>query len=90
MPQLRGPRRVLVCGGASTRGVRTKCTSQLMMAWQLLWAPDVWHLREVLRGLLVEEQAKEGGVAMVEEDNEEEDRRRRSSVASSGGTSTGT
>ena len=41
----------------------------------LLWALDGRHLQKALQGLLVEEQAKEGGVAMVEEEDKEEDRR---------------
>ena len=42
------------------------------------WFLDVQCLQEALRGLLAEEQAKEGRVAMAEEEEEE----RRSLVAS--------
>ena len=38
------------------------------------WFPDVQCLREVLQGLLVEEQAEEGGVAAAGEEDEEEQR----------------
>ena len=41
------------------------------------WYLVVWRLWEALQGLLVEEQAKEGGVATVEEEEEEEDEEQR-------------
>ena len=76
MPQLRGPGGHWYAGEPVPRGCAIPNALPVDDGLGNFCGPqDVWHLREALRGLLAEEQAKEGGEAAVEEEDKEEQKR---------------